>query len=356
MADSGFQKLRGHTPWARLRRAICSAVVIATLGLTACSSGQTQTPAASRPSTATSQVEGLPQENPLKDSVNIPDTIAEIPQGYFSTADQQGSLVEVNYDTYESMSYEDHSQQISKRAIVYLPYGYSDDQQYNIFYLMHGGWSNETTTFGTPNNPSLFKNVVDNAIADGVMEPMIIVCPTYNNTSSSDSSDFSLAMQLTNNYHNELLNDLMPAVESQYSSYATEATPQGFMDSRDHRGFGGFSMGSVATWRTFQYDLDYFHYFLPMSCGTSLDMDDIVSSAQGRDPSDYFVWIMTGTNDFAHRYDERRADELSNMEFFTEANNEEQGNLAYREKDGYSHNATATFEYTYNGLSWFWSE
>ncbi len=26
------------------------------------------------------------------------------------------------------------------RAIVYLPYEYSEDKQYNVFYLMHGGW------------------------------------------------------------------------------------------------------------------------------------------------------------------------------------------------------------------------
>jgi acetyl esterase/lipase len=30
-------------------------------------------------------------------------------------------------------------------------------------------------------------------------------------------------------------------------------------------------MDSVATWRTFQYCLDYLRYFLPMSCGASLD-------------------------------------------------------------------------------------
>ena len=35
--------------------------------------------------------------------------------------------------------------------------------------------------------------------------------------------------------------------------------------TRDHRGFGGFSMGSVNTWHTFQYCLDHFRYFMPMS-------------------------------------------------------------------------------------------
>ena len=59
-------------------------------------------------------------------------------------------------------------------------------------------------------------------MADGKIEPMIVVCPTYNNESEEDSADYSLALQLTENYHNELVNDLIPAVEGTYSTYAEE--------------------------------------------------------------------------------------------------------------------------------------
>ena len=131
-------------------------------------------------------------------------------------ADQQGTLVELYYNTYESMTYTQKSTPLQKRAIVYLPYGYSNDNEYNVFYLMHGGWGNETATLGTPDNPSSFKNVIDNAIQDGKMDRLIIVCPTYNNTNENrqDSANFSLALQLNQNFHNELNNDLIPAVES----------------------------------------------------------------------------------------------------------------------------------------------
>ena len=160
------------------------------------------------------------------------------------------------------MTYEQKEQLLTKRAIVYLPYDYNENEKYNIFYLMHGGWGNETTTLGTPERPSGLKNVIDHAIADGKMQKMIIVCPTYNNTSPQDSADFSLALTLNRNYHNELLNDLMPAAESKYSTYAENTTPKALEVSREHRGFGGFSMGSVATWRTFQNCIDYFCYFM----------------------------------------------------------------------------------------------
>ena len=204
--------------------------------------------------------------------------------------------MELEYDTYESMTYEEHSQVLHKRAIVYLPYGYSEEEPYNVFYLMHGGWSNETTYLGTPEQPNEFKNVLDNGIADGKIRPMIVVCPTYNNTSTEDSADYSLALRLTENYHNELINDLIPAVEETYSTYAEDTTEDGLRDSRDHRAFCGFSMGSVATWRTFQYCLDYFRY----------------------------------------------------------ADNEREGNLYFLEQEGGVHSGEHAQEYFYNGLCWIW--
>ena len=291
----------------------------------------------------------------LTQNSNIPGEIKEIPQSYYTSADKQGTLEELYYDTYESMTYEEKSQILNKRAIVYLPYGFSEDKQYDVFYLMHGFWSNETTTLGTPANPSAFKNVMDNAIQNGEIKPMIIVCPTYNNTSSNDSDNFSLALQLNRNYHNELLNDLIPAVESKYSSYAKSTSAEDLKASREHRGFGGFSMGSVATWRMFQNCLDYFKYFMPMSCGTSLDDDTIWEAAKNYDQDDYFVFTMTGTDDFAYSYVNQRVQKMRDSNYFAELTAETNGNFVYRIKDGYSHNGYAASTYTYNGLCWFWN-
>ena len=264
--------------------------------------------------------------------------------------------MDLYYDTYESFSYNEKSKPLQKHAVVYLPYGYSKDQKYDVFYLMHGGGGDETMTLGTPKRPSSFKNTIDHAVAAGEMRPLIIVCPTYNNTNENgrDSNNFSLAMQLTENYHNELINDLIPAVEGTYSTYAASIRKDDLIASRDHRGFGGFSMGSVATWRTFQYGLDYFHYFLPMSCGTSLNEEKIFAAAEGHDPDDYFVFVMTGTGDFAYSYDKRRTDLMRASKYFSDVDDNGTGNFAFRVKEGYSHGGRAAMEYTYNGLMWFW--
>lgn len=301
---------------------------------------------------------GFGSDNVASEVINIkiPQELKEIPNEYFRPSSQPGTLVELYYDTYESFSYSEKSKIIKKRAIVYLPHGYDKNRKYDVFYLMHGGWGDETTMLGTPDRPSPLKNVIDNAIAAGEIRPLIIVCPTYNNTNENglDSASFSLAMQLTRNYHNELVNDLIPAVEGTYSTYAASTSREDLIASRDHRGFGGFSMGAVATWRTFQYALDYFRYFLPMSCGTTLDDKEIFAAARRHDLNDYFVFIITGTNDFAYSYDKARVELMKMSSYFINIDERHDGNFAFRVKEGYSHDMKAAMEYIYNGLKAFW--
>lgn len=292
-------------------------------------------------------------------SGTVPDELEYIPDGYENPATQQGTLNKLTYDTWESFSYEQKSNKITKEAWVYLPYGYTDEEEYNVFYLSHGGWSNETTLMGTDDNPKSFKNVIDNAIQDGNIKPLIIVLPTYNNTSENDSSDYSLAIQLTNQFHNELVNDLIPAVESKYSTYAKDTTPQGLKESRDHRGFGGFSMGSVNTWNTFRYCLDYFRYFMPMSGSYTTDgeyMADLVRQ-QGYSSQDFFIFAALGTDDFAYSAFKAQIMAMANNSggMFKLAKNESEGNMSFLEREGYKHDAKATDEYTYNGLRFFWN-
>lgn len=225
----------------------------------------------------------------------VPDELEYIPDGYDTPASEQGTLVKLTYDTWESFTYEEHTQKLTKDAWVYLPYGYSDKEKYNVFYLSHGGWSNETSLMGTD----------------------------------------------TDQFHNELVNDLIPAVESKYSTYAENTTPEGLKASRDHRGFGGFSMGSVNTWNTFRYCLDYFRYFMPMSGSYSTDgqyMADLVRQ-QGHDADDFFIFAASGTNDFAYSAFKAQIMAMGNDSdgMFTFANNESDGNLSFREREGYSH-------------------
>ncbi len=210
---------------------------------------------------------------------------------------------------------------------------------------MHGGWSDETVYLGTPGNPQRMKNVLDHGIQSGEIQPMIVVCPTYNNTSPEDSGNYSLALQLTNNYHNELVNDLIPIVDSTYST----------MPDRDRRAFCGFSMGSMTTWRTFQYCLDEFRYFMPSSGGPALSAEGYAKIIEdsGYEWNEFFIFAATGTADFAGAGFKRGIEAMAENAAFRFADNETEGNLYYLESDG-NHSGTYAMMYFYNGLRWIW--
>jgi enterochelin esterase-like enzyme len=89
------------------------------------------------------------------------------PEGFDVRGDgvAQGKVERVEYDS---------SVVDGKRpAMVYTPPGYSADREYPVMYLLHGIGGNEThwTT------PGLADAILDNLIAQGKAEPMIVVMP-----------------------------------------------------------------------------------------------------------------------------------------------------------------------------------
>lgn len=149
-----------------------------------------------------------------------------VPEQYDAQeCDQPGTVEEL---TYQTKAYGTDSRDVEKKALVYLPYGYDESQSYNILYLMHGTGDDEEYWLRThPQN----KVMVDQMIARDDIDPLIIVTPTfYVEDDCMDDLD-----QLTYSFREELRNDLMPEVESRYSTYAETCDEQGFTASRDHR-------------------------------------------------------------------------------------------------------------------------
>jgi enterochelin esterase-like enzyme len=89
------------------------------------------------------------------------------PEGFDVRGDgvPQGSVTRIEYDS----SVVDGN----RPAMVYTPPGYSADREYPVLYLLHGIGGNEThwTT------PGLADAILDNLIAEGQAEPMIVVMP-----------------------------------------------------------------------------------------------------------------------------------------------------------------------------------
>ena len=96
--------------------------------LTACGS-DTKKSAVPSTDTAQSNTEQSDTENTMNPSENnnlsgtIPPELEYIPDEYIRPAEHAGTLTKLTYDTWESFSYEEHSQRLTKEAWVYLPYG-----------------------------------------------------------------------------------------------------------------------------------------------------------------------------------------------------------------------------------------
>lgn len=277
-----------------------------------------------------------------------------VPPNYTSVSDKQGTVVPFTYDTKD---YVRGNTPIQKTVYVYLPYGYDENDaetKYDILYLMHGwgGHAGEQFEFASQ------KNMFDNLIANGDVKPMIIVSTSFYNENSD--MDFSSSIAAFRAYHNDFENDLMPQVEGKYHTYAASSSKEDLKASRDHRAFGGFSLGSVTTWLQFCYEYDYIRYFLPMSgsCwyyGTygdfrfkqNVDFIENLVKTQNLDERGYFIYHAVGTNDSVKSQSIDMASEMLSRDIFTPEH------YVFYQKQGGYHDFNAVQEYLYNALPLF---
>lgn len=208
---------------------------------------------------------------------------------------EPGTLEELVYDT---RAYGTDGRAVQKRALVYLPYGYDETQQYNILYLMHGTGDDENYWLSTH---GYNKTMLDRMIELGAIEPLIVVTPTFYVEDDFRSGDTTLD-PLTFSFKEELRNDLMPLVEAKYSTYAETADDAGFAASRDHRAFAGLSRGSVTTAHSaFCGSLDYFSWFGMFSAFRTEEsyLRETVQSVAFRELPIHYLYMTTGNFDFA---------------------------------------------------------
>ena len=183
-----------------------------------------------------------------------------VPGEYFQASSRPGTVTRIEY---ASADYADSGESITRVAYVYTPYGYDENntkQRYDIIYLMHG-WRGEAGEYFEYEGA---KNIYDNLIEKGDIPPIIIVSPSFYDD-ESDKEDYNGSVNEFRHFHKVFENDLMPAVEGRFHSYAKSTSAKDLKASRDHRAFGGFSLGSVTTWLELCYNYDYIRYFLPMS-------------------------------------------------------------------------------------------
>lgn len=288
-------------------------------------------------------------------------TYETIPDNYRTSANEQGWIESIIYQT-------EHGE---KEAYVYLPFGYDGNDEtvrYDVVYMMHGGGGSAAEFLGSPENPNYVKNAVDHLIENGEIEPVIIVTPTFYPQGDRDIS-VTNADRLTKQFPQEFINNLMPAVESSYHTYAESTSTEDLQASREHRAFGGFSMGSVTTWYMFIDALEYVSMFIPESgdCWAAEQMGgsasteetvDILKEAavsRGLSSADFTIYAATGTQDIAYsQLNPQIMAMKKDTEIFKYSETKGNGNLYYNLAEGLTHDYGPMRDYFFDALKFLY--
>ena len=264
----------------------------------------------------------------------------EAPGNYFDKCRQAGKVINESYNGING----------GNKLNVYLPYGYDDSKQYNIFYLMHGGGENENTLISQ--NDTMVQNMLDNMIMNGELDPLIVVFPTFNKTEAG-------------RFYSEFRQSVVPFVEGKYSTYAKKDTSQASLQaSRMHRAYGGFSMGSVSTWAVLENCLDIVGYFMPLSGdhwngNSAYDKAKSIANAvdkSGLKKNQYFIFAATGSDDIAYPNVNPQIDEMKKMSQFIYTSDFSKGNFYFMVAPGKTHWWGYVRHYVYDALPYFFHE
>ena len=244
---------------------------------------------------------------------------------YTEETEHKGTVEKITYTCHQYVKDEgDEEFVLEKDMYVYLPYGYSEDQEYNVLILMHGGGEDERYWLSEERMGKPTCAVLDNMMEKGEMEPTIVVAPTSNRGREPGAeavprqfSDSNPAAQGENPAENEapaapqpewktpfwmeVRYDILPLIETRYATFAHgDVSEENLKATRDHRGIAGFSMGSGTTRSVMQHCLDIFSNIGNYSGGSdSQDFFDAMASEEFKDLPIKFWYHGEGSEDFA---------------------------------------------------------
>ena len=174
--------------------------------------------------------------------------------------------------------------------LVYTPAGYeTSGKSYPVFYLVSGTTDTEETWFKVGKS----NVILDNLIAGGKAEEMIVVMP-YGNMGSTPRPSSLAACEKYMDFSNELTQTIMPYVEKEFRT----------INDRDHRAIAGFSRGGGQSLFTALSNLDKFAYLCSYSAYLTPEMMDAYFSDLTPNLINMrlrLYWYGVGTSDFLYQ-------------------------------------------------------
>lgn len=213
----------------------------------------------------------------------------------------QGNILHGKIDT---ISYKSKTVGTIRRALVYTPPGYSESKKYPVLYLLHGigGDEKEWYNGGQPHV------ILDNLYAQGKLEPMIVIMPNGRAIKDDRAIGNHMAADKVAGFavfEEDLLNDLIPFVESNFST----------LTDREHRAIAGLSMGGGQSLNFGLGNLNKFAWIGGFSSAPNTKRpEELVPDANAAKKQLKLLWISCGADDGLMSFSKRTHDYLVEKE------------------------------------------
>ncbi|HEY8956285.1 alpha/beta hydrolase [Chitinophaga sp.] len=194
---------------------------------------------------------------------------------------------------------------------VYTPPGYSPGKKYPVLYLLHGLGQD----YGQWTEWCQADNVVDNLIADGKIQPMIMVFPNCDTRLTVTDTALANRSGRADNFEgyrkpfeDDLLKDIIPYIDAHYST----------ISDNEHRALAGLSMGGGQSLNIGLHHLETFAYIGGFSSapntnqfgGMYTDVQFVPDIKAAREKMK-LLWIGCGNKDGLFRVSEKAHQYLS---------------------------------------------
>lgn len=212
------------------------------------------------------------------------------------------ALKNVPHGNVQQILFPSPSTNTSRRAFVYTPPGYDQDQskRFPVLYLQHG-WGEDETAWSNQGRANL---IMDNLIAEGKTRPFLIVM-TYGMTNEikfGGLRDFDIKP-----FQTVLIDELIPYVDTHFRT----------LSDQPDRAMAGLSMGGMETRSITLANPDVFSHVALLS-GGSISMEDLENNPEFKDKVK-LVFVSYGSRELENPRQGPWGDPKENTEAIKEA-------------------------------------